>query len=273
MRRRSTVLRELPRRAGATERMLALHARDPARYPVLLDSAATGGALGRFSLLMAAPGERLMLDRDGRPRRARARRAVLRTPECVVAGRTVDRRRRSPWPFAGGWFLYLGYELAARGRTDAAACRRRRCRLSPWPWRMRAALLHDHATWRQRRCSPSRARKPMPSGWRPISRAHARAAVDDSAPSGRDVVEEDEPTAYLDGLPARARSTSRRATSTRPTWRGAGGCSLPEGLRGAATSTVDCARPTPAPFAGFAALPRLRDPVELAGTAGARARP
>ena len=50
-----------------------------------------------------------------------------------------------PWPFAGGWFLYLGYELAGEveptltlplSALDVVAC----------AWRMRAALVHDHRT-------------------------------------------------------------------------------------------------------------------------------
>src|SRR5687768_18339864 len=104
-------MRDLLTVAGATERMVALHARDPERYPVLLDSAATGSPLGRFSILMAAPGERLILDRD----------AVLHGPGS--GNRFCDRLTAwwrahrgpvapEPWPFAGGWFLYLGYELA-----------------------------------------------------------------------------------------------------------------------------------------------------------------
>ena len=64
MPRRSTVMRELPAVDDATARMLELHAREPERYPAYLDSAATGGPLGRFSLLMAAPGARLVLSRD-----------------------------------------------------------------------------------------------------------------------------------------------------------------------------------------------------------------
>ena len=58
-------MRELPAVADAPARLLALHARDPERYPAFLDSAATGGPLGRFSILMAAPGTRLALSRDG----------------------------------------------------------------------------------------------------------------------------------------------------------------------------------------------------------------
>ena len=139
-------MRELPVVADATERLLALHARHPARYPALLDSAATGGPLGRYSILMAAPGERLTLDVDGR----------LEGPG--TGHRFCDRLNRwwqsdrgpaapAPWPFAGGWFLYLGYELAQEIEPTL--------RLPPSPlpivalaWRMRAALLHDHANGR-----------------------------------------------------------------------------------------------------------------------------
>ena len=139
-------MRELPAAADATERLLALHARNPGRYPVLLDSAATGGPLGRYSILMAAPGERLTLESDGR----------LDGPG--TGQRFCDRLNGwwrsdrgpaapAPWPFAGGWFLYLGYELAQEIEPTL------RLPVSPLPivalaWRMRAALLHDHANGR-----------------------------------------------------------------------------------------------------------------------------
>ena len=123
-------------------RMLALHERYPQRYPVLLDSSAVGLPLGRFTLLLAAPGDRLLLDRE------------LRLQGQGEGDRFCDRldawwkREKSegppaPWPFAGGWFLFLGYELASEVEPSL--------RLPPSPlpvvalaWRMRAALLHDH---------------------------------------------------------------------------------------------------------------------------------
>ena len=34
---------------------------------------------------------------------------------------SADPAPPEPWPFAGGWFLYLGYELAGGSRADAPA--------------------------------------------------------------------------------------------------------------------------------------------------------
>ncbi len=61
--------------------MLHLHARHPDRYPAFLDSAATGGSLGRYSILLAAPGERLILGRDRATVGPGHRDAFLRTPQ------------------------------------------------------------------------------------------------------------------------------------------------------------------------------------------------
>jgi anthranilate synthase component 1 len=140
------LIRELPAPADPSARMLALHAAAPARYPVLLDSAATGTPLARHSLLLAAPGQRLVLDAGGRlsgPGRGG------RFCERLDAWwrETAHDAPPAPWPFAGGWFLYLGYELA--GEVEPTL------RLPPSPlpvvamaWRMRAALLLDHESGR-----------------------------------------------------------------------------------------------------------------------------
>jgi anthranilate synthase component 1 len=96
------------------ETLLALHAAFPDRYPVLLESAAAGQPLGRFDILFAHPGARLTLHRTG----------ALVGPESSSAGTFLSaldrwwRREQIPvgsaLPFSGGWFLYLGYELAGQ---------------------------------------------------------------------------------------------------------------------------------------------------------------
>jgi anthranilate synthase component 1 len=144
MPRRSPLTRKLPAAADVPGRLLALHAREPDFYPVLLDSAAAGGPLGRFSLLLAAPGERLVLDR-------RRRLAGPGTGDRFC-GRLNDwwRRERGPappppWPFAGGWFLYLGYELAAEVEPTLTLPASP-LEIVAMAWRMRGAILYDHAT-------------------------------------------------------------------------------------------------------------------------------
>lgn len=95
--------------------LLDLHAAHPARYPVLLESAATGGPLGRFDILLACPRERLVLEADGRLV------ADFATEPQDGFLAALDRwweKERVPaesslLPFTGGWFLFLGYELAA----------------------------------------------------------------------------------------------------------------------------------------------------------------
>jgi len=127
-------------------RMLALHQQFPERYPVLLDSSDVGAPLGRFTLLLAAPEGRLLLDRNGRLQGGGDGDGF-----CARLDSWWRRERGAappePWPFAGGWFLYLGYELAVEVEPSL--------RLPPSPlpvvalaWRMRAALLHDHVSGR-----------------------------------------------------------------------------------------------------------------------------
>jgi len=146
MRPRAPLYRELPAVPEAPGRLLALHERQPERFPALLDSAASAGELGRFSILLAAPGERLVLRPDGRlegPGTGEAFCSRLDSWWHMEPGEPPP----EPWPFAGGWFVYLGYELASEVEPTL------RLPESPLPivalaWRMHAALVHDHESGR-----------------------------------------------------------------------------------------------------------------------------
>ena len=131
--------------------LLALAERFPQRYPVLLDSAAEG-PLSQVTLLAALPQACLQLDAGG----------VLRStglPEPRASGflEELDRHWREaprpapvaplPLPFHGGWFVYLGYELALEieptlGRYWPAASRRDP-RPVAWAMRIPAVLGMD----------------------------------------------------------------------------------------------------------------------------------
>jgi len=84
--------------------LLALHEAHAERYPFLLESVARGGD-ARYDILFALPGETLSSADGG----------------DFLAALDGAWRRESPpsaeaddIPFRGGWFLYLGYELAAQ---------------------------------------------------------------------------------------------------------------------------------------------------------------
>ena len=124
-----------------------LAALDPARYPLLLDSAAAG-PLGTATVLLAAPRAALWLDADGR---LGADGTTIEGGSFLAALESWWRRERSAagspaarpeLPFTGGWALYLGYELAQEIEP------RLRLPRTPLPWvafalRTPCALIHE----------------------------------------------------------------------------------------------------------------------------------
>lgn len=127
------VRRDVP---GPRPDFLAAHARHPDRLAFLLESASYGTAIGRYDLLLLADSEALLLDGAGHL-----------SGECADRGRFLTAldawyaaERCAPQadglPFAGGWFVYLGYEFAAEvepklrlptGDAPRAYARRVRC--------------------------------------------------------------------------------------------------------------------------------------------------
>ena len=85
--------------------LLALHAANPERYPFLLESATPASGQNRFDILFACPQENVTA--------TAAERAFL--PRFDVAWRRARAGKDGALPdlpFVGGWFIYLGYELA-----------------------------------------------------------------------------------------------------------------------------------------------------------------
>lgn len=135
--------------AGAShpDALLRLHERHPGRYPVLLESVGGGPELGRYDLLLALPDDMLIQHADGGiagpPAAAGHARFLSALDACWQAERGTTGGEGDP-PFAGGWFLYLGYELAAEIeptlRLPAARLPR------ALAWRMRGAIVRDRST-------------------------------------------------------------------------------------------------------------------------------
>jgi len=86
--------------------LLSLHQLNPQRYPYLLQSTRAGGELGRYDILFAFPGEQIIQPVGSvHPflRKLDADFHSYAKPDSVANKR---------FPFRGGWFLFLSYELA-----------------------------------------------------------------------------------------------------------------------------------------------------------------
>jgi len=89
----------------------ALHKLAPQRYPFMLQSTAPGPTLGRFDILFAFPGDTIELGADGITRGRQDQGGFLATLDAWWKSE-FRRPGRQKLPFTGGWFLFLGYELA-----------------------------------------------------------------------------------------------------------------------------------------------------------------
>ena len=122
----------------------------PGFFPFLLQSAAQGGAQGRYDLLFARPDpQMLVLHADGRLTGPHADGAGGDFLTALDAWWRAERREAGLHdggvPFHGGWFLFLGYELSGQVETRLPL---RYGRDLPMAFAARApaALVRDHLT-------------------------------------------------------------------------------------------------------------------------------
>ena len=94
---------ELVREIAGPLDLRKLHREYPSRYPFLLQSTVRGGALGRYDILFSFPGEALVAGEGD---------DFLDELDLRWQREKID-KSTNELPFVGGWFLYLGYELAA----------------------------------------------------------------------------------------------------------------------------------------------------------------
>ena len=119
--------------------LLALHRVNPRRYPYLLQSTARGTASARFDILFAFPGDeiRLSLDDD------------LSTDFLNELDRQWQQSCKNEddetgMPFTGGWFLYLGYELARQVEPSLSLPHASDGLPTASAIRIPAAIIYDH---------------------------------------------------------------------------------------------------------------------------------
>ncbi len=174
----------------------------PSRYPFLLQSTARGGALGRFDILFAFPGESIALDAA----RGLTGRCGSQHSEFLPALDEWWATERTPptedyLPFRGGWFLYLGYELAAE--IEPSLCLAADP-LLPVAFAVRCpvAVIFDHDSGV---CHLVCENESVPAKAQLDADIAALAGQDTQATIRSVAVSEDEPTQYLDAVLAAKR--------------------------------------------------------------------
>ncbi len=127
--------------------LLALHRHAPSRYPLLLESVASGTAQGRWDLLLFANGESLTLGRSGVYRSDGSHAGDDFLDALDAEWKRVRIPREEPrWPFHGGWALFLSYELAAQVEPVLRLPEAPGALPVALALRCPAAVLRDHAT-------------------------------------------------------------------------------------------------------------------------------
>ena len=176
-----------------------LHRMNPDRYPHLLKSSAQG----RYDILFAFPGASLVLDPEGK----------LAVPGAVSPSEndflaTFDNwwkknRTAAPekvtTPFAGGWFVYLGYELAAQIETCLRLPPADKLLPTAIATRFRTAVVVDHETGMTRIVGEAGQEETVAAIAVDIAALTVARNSVDSEP-GVSCVREAEPRQYLDAV-------------------------------------------------------------------------
>jgi anthranilate synthase component 1 len=184
---------------------LALAARNPARYPHLLESASRGATTASHSMVFAFPGpsleareEGLFLEGDALPGE--------RFLERLDAWFTQERRSGSAdfrTPFAGGWFLYLGYELAGEIEPSLSLPRARDGLPIALATRFPAAVIIDHVrdlTVVVDEAGDAERLDAMQADVHAVQKASANTLLDLEADIEVENLTEEDPARYLEGV-------------------------------------------------------------------------
>ncbi len=177
--------------------LLAPAASYPARYPALLASAVTGTPQSRFDILFAAGDASLTLDSHG---------VVRDGSGDIVPGTFLDAldaawaARHLPrvddgLPFHGGWIVYLAYELVGQIEPSLRLPPSRGVAPVAFALRAPAAAIVDHVEGRTILIAEEGA-----GHWLDTLAADLDTVLPDLTLAVPDVVEEDEPSRFLDGV-------------------------------------------------------------------------
>lgn len=131
--------------------LLALHRLNPARYPFLLQSAVSAvprPATARYDILFAFPQDNYSLwsnDRITRNGELIEQGDFLELLDQIWQQQQFEIENPQTLPFTGGWFVYLGYELAQQIETRLGLPHDEQQPVASLV-RIPAAVIYDHET-------------------------------------------------------------------------------------------------------------------------------
>jgi len=185
------------RRVAGFPDLARLHRLSPSRYPHLLESVAHGTPQARYDVLFAFPGDSLILEsngiltRNGTPIPG----DFLATLDTTWRAASVTEQTELPFPFHGGWFIFLSYELA-RFMEPALSV------MPPgndWPvavaTRIPAAVIRNHETHTTTLVCEQRNDDLLDQMEQDLCRAEDEA-YGPGVPAETDEIEEEETTLY-----------------------------------------------------------------------------
>ncbi|MDZ7663043.1 aminodeoxychorismate synthase component I [Thiohalophilus sp.] len=183
--------------------LLALHRHNPERYPFLLQSAVVAEprpATARYDILFAFPGDSYALWADNRITRngeAYGDGDFLALLDRLWREEQTDTDTSPDLPFTGGWFVYLGYELAGQIEPRLALPKDAAQPVAVLV-RIPAAVIHDHQTGQ----TSLVAEPAQESILKRIEQDIARAAetTSDRLPTQQINMDADDPQHYLRGV-------------------------------------------------------------------------
>jgi len=186
--------------------LCALHRANPERYPHLLESVACGTAAARYDILFAFPLATLVKEPDGRVTRDGRSLGTTNFLDALddawcsehppSSRGSVEPGPGLP-PFTGGWFVYLGYELAAEIEPILADIPREMSFPTACATRFPAAVIRDHvAHVTYLVCEPERQETLFP-----LMQADVQQASSPVTPSVATAnIAEEDPTRFLNGV-------------------------------------------------------------------------
>jgi len=135
-----------------------LHNKNPERYPFLLESVAQGSTEARYDILFAFPQAALVLDNKNKLTssnlKTKGNDFLDNLDRCweehkkSIQPSSDSLQHELKLPFQGGWFIYLGYELAQQIEPVLDLPVSKNDDMVAYAVRIPAAIIRDHVTQR-----------------------------------------------------------------------------------------------------------------------------